>query len=216
MKKIKKRHIDNGVLIYGDVFIDEEVIIESGAVIYPNNVLKGKTVIKKGVVLNKGNTIKDSEINEGSVISDSYVTSSVIGKKVSVGPFANIRSGTFLGDKCRIGDFVEIKNSAVGEGTKISHLAYVGDADVGKNCNVGCGVVFVNFNGKEKSRSVIGDNSFIGSNCNIIAPVKIGCSVFIAAGTTVTKDLEDGDFCVGRSRETVKKDGAGKYLGNRE
>ena len=111
---------------------------------------------------------------------------------------------------------MEIKNSSLGERCKAAHLAYIGDATLGKNVNVGCGVVFANYNGKIKQRSAVGDGCFLGSNCNLIAPVTLGEGVFLAAGTTLTRDLSSSDFCIGRSRERVKEGGAEKYLGKRE
>ena len=107
---------------------------------------------------------------------------------------------------------MEIKNSKVGKGTKIAHLTYVGDAEIGENCNIGCGVIFVNYNGKEKNKIKIGNNVFVGSNCNLIAPLNIGDNVYICAGTTVTKDLAEGDFVIGRVREETKPNRAYKYL----
>ena len=107
---------------------------------------------------------------------------------------------------------VEIKNSTIGEGSKISHLAYVGDVDMGKDCNVGCGAIFVNYNGRNKNRSMVGDECFIGSNCNIIAPVKIESRSYICAGTTVTEDIKSNDFVIGRARQEVKENRADKYL----
>jgi bifunctional UDP-N-acetylglucosamine pyrophosphorylase/glucosamine-1-phosphate N-acetyltransferase len=118
-----------------------------------------------------------------------------------VGPFAYIRPGSIIGNHCRIGDFVEIKNSSIGDRTKVSHLTYVGDADLGSGINVGCGVVFVNYDGREKHRSVVDDGVFIGCNVNIISPVKVGEGAYIAAGGTVTSDVPSGALHVARERE---------------
>ena len=137
---------------------------------------------------------------------------SVIHNNVAIGPYAHIRPNSEIDDNCKIGNFVEIKNSHLGENTKASHLAYVGDAEIGRNCNIGCGAIFVNFNGKEKHKTIVGDDCFIGSNCNIIAPVSIADGTYVCAGTTLTQDTGKFDFVVGRARETVKHNRAKKYL----
>lgn len=122
-----------------------------------------------------------------------------------MGPFAYIRPGSTIGDGCKVGDFVEVKNSSMGNGSKSSHLTYIGDADVGKNVNLGCGVVFVNYDGAKKYRSTVGDDSFVGCNSNLIAPVHLGEGVYVAAGTTITEDVPDDSLCIGRSRQTNKE-----------
>lgn len=157
------------------------------------------------------NVVEDSTIGRSQVLS-SHIFGSTIGDECVIGPNAHLRVGSVIGDKCRIGNFVEIKNSTIGSGTKIAHLTYVGDAVVGKNCNIGCGVVFVNYNGKEKNKIIVGDNVFIGSNCNLIAPLVIPDNVYICAGTTVTQDLQEFDFVIGRVRQVVKPNRAIKYL----
>jgi bifunctional UDP-N-acetylglucosamine pyrophosphorylase/glucosamine-1-phosphate N-acetyltransferase len=119
-------------------------------------------------------------------------------------------------DGAVIGNFVEVKNATVGENTKACHLAYIGDATIGKNCNIGCGAIFVNYNGKIKNKTFVGDNCFIGSNCNIIAPVNIESNSFITAGTTITEDVKSGDFVIGRVRQQVKPNRAYKYLKNHD
>lgn len=168
--------------------------------------------INSTVELKGYNLIENSTINKGSVVISSHIFNSEVGKNCKIGPNAHLRPNCKIGDNCRIGNFVEIKNSTIGEGTKISHLTYVGDAVVGKNCNIGCGVVFVNYNGKEKNKIVVGDNVFIGCNCNLIAPLNIPNNVYIAAGTTVTSDLNEFDFVIGRSKQEIKPNRAQKYL----
>ena len=158
------------------------------------------------------NVIENSVVGKGSEVISSHVFDSVIGQNVKVGPNAHLRPNSIVGDNCRIGNFVEIKNSIIGNGTKISHLTYVGDAKIGENCNIGCGVIFVNYNGRQKQKINIGNNVFIGSNCNLIAPLNIPDNVYICAGTTVTKDLLEDDFVIGRVREEVKHNKAHKYL----
>lgn len=127
-----------------------------------------------------------------------------IGSGSKIGPYAYLRRGSVVGKNCRVGDFTEMKNSSLGDGSKMSHLAYLGDGDVGKNCNIGCGAVFVNYDGKQKRRSSVGNGCFVGSNCNLVAPVTLGDGAYLACGSTLTKNLENNDFCIARSRETIK------------
>lgn len=206
--------IANGVYIMdkASVFIDYTVKIEKDVTVYPFNNLYGNTVIKNGAVLFGNNNITNSVISENAEILSSVLNGAVVGGNTKVGPFAYLRPDSVIGKNCKIGDFVEVKKSNVADGTKISHLAYIGDAEVGKNVNIGCGAVFVNYNGKNKFKSKVGDGSFIGCNCNIIAPVSIGEKAFVAAGTTVTKDVNANAFVIGRAQETVKEGGAGKYI----
>ena len=126
---------------------------------------------------------------------------SAVGSETTVGPFAYIRPGSRIGKGCKVGDFVEVKNSTLGDGTKSAHLTYIGDADLGKNINLGCGVVFVNYDGTNKYRSTVGDGAFIGCNANIVSPVSIGDGAYIAAGSTVTKNVEEDALCVARARQ---------------
>ena len=129
-----------------------------------------------------------------------------------IGPYAHLRAGTEIDDFVKIGNFCEIKNAEIGKNTKISHLAYVGDAKVGSCCNIGCGAIFVNYNGKFKSKTIVEDGAFIGSNVNLIAPVKVGSGAYICAGSTIDKDVEPDDFVIGRVRAEIKKGRAKKYL----
>lgn len=157
--------------------------------------------IEAGVTVKHGCYIeRDTFIGAGSVI----------------GPYAYLRRGSVVGKNCRVGDFTEIKNSTLGDNGKMAHLVYLGDSDLGKNCNVGCGAVFVNYDGKEKRRSSVGNNCFIGSNVNVVAPVSVGNGAYIACGSTLTKNLAEGDFCIARSREVVKSGrGTAYYRGDR-
>ncbi|MBR2909155.1 MAG: hypothetical protein IKC11_02280 [Clostridia bacterium] len=194
------------------VFISKEAIIEDDVIIYPNNYIEGNCVIKKGTVLLPNNFISNSTIGEQCKISNSVIEASFIDDGVSIGPFAHIRPNSKILKNVKIGNFVEVKNSIVKDKTKISHLSYVGDAEVGKNVNIGCGVVFVNYNGRIKQKTTIEDGSFIGSSVNLIAPVHIGEKAFICAGTTIDKDVSSGDFVIGRSRMNIKEGKARFYL----
>ncbi len=214
-KNIISSHLKNGVLIENpaSTFISATTVIEAGAVIKHDVEITGNSVIKSGAVINAYTNIKDGVIGSNSTVTSSTVESAIVGSGTTVGPNAYLRPKAVIGDNCRIGDFVEIKNAVIGNGTKVSHLSYVGDATVGERVNVGCGVVFVNYDGRHKHKSVIGNECFIGSNCNLIAPVTMADNSFLAAGTTLTKDLNTGDFCIGRERETVKENRALNYFG---
>ena len=204
---IIRKHINNGVIFldFDGVYIDKDVVIGKGTKVYANNYLQGSTVIGKDCVIEAGNTINNSRIGDSVKISASNLSDCEIGSKTTVGPNAHVHTHSVIGSGCRIGNYVEIKNSTLGMGTKAAHLAYVGDADIGSNCNLGCGSIFINYDGKNKHRSVVGNSVFIGSNSNVVAPVSIEDNAYIAAGTTVTVDLPKNCMCIGRSRETVKE-----------
>lgn len=194
--------------------IDPTVEIGEDVVIYENNRIYGNTKIESGTILLPNNQISDSVIGENCVLDSSNIDGAEIGNNVKVGPFARLRPKTKIDDNCKIGNFVEIKNSTLGKGCKVSHLAYVGDVQMGERCNVGCGVVFVNYNGKEKNKTIVGNNCFIGSNSNIIAPCEIKNNCYICAGTTITESLNEYDFAIGRARQEVKPRRAISYLKN--
>ena len=194
------------------IFIDSKVVIGNNVTIYENNRLDGYCVIEDGAVIMPNCYMVNSIIGRNSVINSSQCEGAKVGKNCTVGPFARLRPNSVIDDGAKIGNFVEIKNSTIGEGCKVSHLAYVGDADLGKNCNVGCGAIFVNYNGRTKNRTIVGENCFIGSNCNLIAPLKIADKSYICAGTTVTEDVKTDDFVIGRARQQVKENRAHQYL----
>lgn len=211
-----QNHINNGVIFKSteNVYIEENVKIGEGTVIHSGNHLLGNTVIGKNVILYEDNHIQDSTVGNGCQVTKSVLKNCKIGDKTTVGPFANVHTGSIIGKECRIGNFVEIKNSTIGSKTKVAHLAYVGDANIGDLTNVGCGSIFVNYDGKNKHRSYIGNSVFIGSNSNIIAPVSIEDNAYIAAGTTVTVDLPEKCLCIGRNRETIKENRSKYYKNN--
>lgn len=203
---INQKHLENGVIFIDaeTAYIDETVIIGKDTVIYPNVVLQGNTVIGQGCVIGMSTRIADSDIADQVDIQNSVITESTVGKRTKVGPFAYLRPGSKIGKDCKVGDFVEVKNSTLGDGSKSSHLAYIGDSDVGSGVNIGCGVVFVNYDGTNKYRSKVGDGAFIGCNTNLVSPVNVGQGAYIAAGSTVTKDIPDDALCVAREREVIK------------
>ena len=206
--RIISYHMNQGVQFDdpNSTFVGCDVIIGKGVRIGPDNIIKGKTVIKERALIGARNTIDNSIISEGAFVESSYVMSSSVGKSTTVGPNAYVRPGSDVGEECRIGDFVELKNCTIGDKTKIAHLSYVGDAKVGKGCNLGCGVVVANYDGKVKSTTIIGDGAFIGSNCNLIAPVTIGDGAFVAAGSTITDEVPPKALAIARQRQVVKPD----------
>lgn len=199
-------HIQNGVCIHDvkNTYIDQTVQIGAGTVIYPGNVLEGDTVLGTDCVLYPNNRLCNVQLGQGVKVQASVLQDSVVGNHTTIGPFAYLRPGTVVGEGVRIGDFVEIKNSNIGDKTSISHLAYVGDARVGKDCNISCGVVFSNYDGNKKYQTVVKDHAFIGCNTNLIAPVIVGEGAYTAAGTTVTQDVPDDALAIGRVRQENK------------
>ena len=200
---INLKHLSNGVhfIDLKVAYIDENVRIGKDTIIYPGVILEGNTVIGEGCIIGQNSRIVDSNIGSKTEVQSSVILNSQVGNNTKIGPFAYLRPNTKLGDNVKVGDFVEVKNSTMGNGSKASHLTYIGDADIGKDVNIGCGVVFVNYDGKNKHRSIVKDGSFVGCNTNIISPVVIEEESYIAAGTTVTRDVPKGSLCVGRVKE---------------
>ena len=198
------RHAENGVDFFDieTAYIDNTVIIGEGTLIGPCVVLEGNTVIGKNCKIMQNTRIKDSIIGNEVEITASHVLESKVGDKTKVGPFAYLRPKSNIGKNCKVGDFVEVKNSTFGDGSKASHLTYIGDSDVGRDVNLGCGVVFVNYDGTNKFRSTIGDGAFIGCNTNLVSPVNVEKGAYIAAGSTVTEDVPENSLCIARSRQT--------------
>ena len=190
-------------------YISPEAKIADSAVIYPNNTIMGETVIGENTVIMPNCIIDGCRIGGNVKITASVMEGATIADGTTVGPFAYLRKGADIGKECRVGDFVEVKNAKIGDGTKVAHLTYVGDCELGRKCNIGCGVVFVNYDGRKKHRTTVGDHCFIGSNCNVIAPVDIADGSYIAAGTTVTESTPADSLVVGRARQVVKE-GRGK------
>ena len=189
-----------------NVYIDEGVLIGSGTTVYPGVILEGAVEIGENCIIGPGSRIVDSTIGNDTTVQNSVIIESKVGRETKVGPFAYLRPGSNIGDECKVGDFVEVKNSTMGDGAKASHLTYIGDSDVGKNVNLGCGVVFVNYDGSMKYRSVVEDNAFIGCNSNLISPVHIGNGAYVAAGSTITEDVPGGALYVARSRGRTLRD----------
>ena len=206
-RRIAERHMTAGVTIVDpeSVYIEEDVVIGNDTEIWPGAELKGRTIIGNGCVIGRDTIIEDSTIGDRTDILKSVIKESEVGADTQIGPFAYLRPKSRVGNGCKVGDFVEIKNAVFGDGSKASHLAYVGDADVGRDVNVGCGVVFANYDGVHKFRTEVGDRAFIGSNSNLVAPVQVEDDAYIAAGTTVTVAVPEGALCVGRAREVIEE-----------
>lgn len=197
------KHVQNGVEFIDpyNVYIDDSVAIGSGSRIYPGVLLAGDTIIGERCTIGVGCRIENSLIGNQTDVQASHIVESHIGSECKIGPFAYIRPNCRIADRVKIGDFVEVKNSVIGEGTKVPHLTYVGDADLGRDINLGCGVIFVNYDGSAKHRSTVEDRAFIGCNTNLISPVTIGENAYIAAGSTITKDVPAGALAVARARQ---------------
>ncbi|MDR1664530.1 MAG: hypothetical protein LBR83_06395 [Clostridiales bacterium] len=200
------RHIAGGVIILDPdaAYIGADVKISAGAVLYPGVILEGGCEIGSGAVIGPDARLTDTVVKENATVQYSVLNGATVGAETSVGPFAYLRPGAVIGDHCRIGDFVEVKNAKVGNYTKASHLAYIGDADVGEGVNYSCGAITVNYDGKDKHRTVIRDNAFIGCNSNLIAPVEVGENAFVAAGSTVTENVPADALAIARQRQTNK------------
>ena len=203
---ILSRHIENGVTVMDPTatYIDPRVSVAAGTTILPGTILRGRTVIGADCEIGPHSMIRDSVIGEGTSVNASQVNESTVGAHTTVGPFAYIRPGCRVGEHVRIGDFVELKNSAIGDGTKVSHLTYIGDSDFGRGINVGCGVVTVNYDGKKKYRTTVEDDAFIGCNVNLVSPVRVGRGAYLAAGGTITEEVPEDALVVARARATVK------------
>ena len=212
-ENILKKHTLNGVNIINanTVTIYPDVVIEEGVTIYPNSFIRGNTVIKKGAVIGPNTELNNATILENANVKHSVVYDSTIGQYATIGPFAHIRMNAVIGPNNRIGNFVEVKNSVLGDTTKASHLSYLGDSLIGENVNIGCGAITVNYDGKKKHKTTIGNNVFVGCNANLIAPVEIKDNAFVAAGSTITQDVEEYYLAIARSRQTNIKGYAKKY-----
>lgn len=206
-RSINEGHMRAGVTLIDPehTYIGSDVIIGEDTLIHAGCTLSGNTVIGRDCLLLPGCRIEDSRVGDGVKLESSVLLQAQVGGRTTVGPFAYLRPGTVVGEGCRVGDFVELKNANIGDKTKISHLTYVGDADLGKDINLGCGVVFSNYDGKRKYRTSVGDHAFIGGNVNLVSPVNVGESAYIAAGSTITEDVPAGALAVARERQTIKE-----------
>ena len=207
-RKILKSHMKSGVTLIdpSSTYIDGDVLIGIDTVIYPGTIIEGETVIGEECTIGPNSRLGFAKIGNKVEIENSVVLESSIDDDTHVGPFAYIRPGSCIGKDVKIGDFVEIKKSQIGDKTKVSHLTYIGDADVGSNVNMGCGVVVVNYDGKNKHKTVVGDNAFVGCNVNLVSPVVVKDNAYIAAGSTITNEVPENSLAIARSRQVIKED----------
>lgn len=205
-ERINRKHMLNGVTFIdpASTYIDADVQIGADTVVLPGTILKGKTVIGEDCVIGPQTEITDSTIADGVHIKQSVLLEAVVGNESTIGPFAYLRPGANLGEHVKIGDFVEIKNATLADDVKVSHLSYIGDAKVGKNVNFGCGAITVNYDGFNKQLTEVEDDAFIGSNVNLIAPVKIGKGAYVVAGSTITHNVPENDLAIARERQVNK------------
>lgn len=203
LKKLENLNVK--IIDINSTYIESTCKIGRDCVIYPNNFILGDTIIGDNNEIKENNHIENTIIENNNIITNSYIVDSKIGNFNSIGPYSRLREAHIL-NNCKIGNFVEIKKSIVGDGVKISHLTYVGDAEIGEDTNIGCGVIFCNYNGKDKFKTYIGKNCFIGSNTNLIAPVIIGDNTFIAAGCTIYKNIESDKFVISTRNLNIKED----------
>ena len=206
-KRINNKLMLEGVTIIDpcNTFIDAGVKIGRDTTVYPSAFIEGGTTIGTNCVIGPGCRIVDSFIGDGTRIDNSVILESKIGNNVQVGPFAYIRPESVIGDKAKIGDFVEIKKSSVGDKTKIPHLAYIGDAEIGSETNIACGVITVNYNGKVKNKTKVGNRCFIGCNVNLVAPVEVKDNAYVAAGSTITENVPEYSLAIAREKQTNKE-----------
>ncbi len=206
-KKVIARLMADGVSVpcADGVMIDDSVKVGRDTVILPGVIIKEGCEIGSDCVIGPNTVLYKTKVGDGCVLNSVQAEEAEVRDHANLGPFVHLRPNTVIGEHVHCGNFVEVKNSTVGDHTAVSHLTYVGDSDVGKGVNFGCGVVTVNFNGKSKHRCVIGDDAFIGCNTNLIAPVRVGARAYTAAGSTITEDVPDDALSIARQRQTNKE-----------
>ncbi|WP_394220108.1 bifunctional UDP-N-acetylglucosamine diphosphorylase/glucosamine-1-phosphate N-acetyltransferase GlmU [Halobacillus trueperi] len=211
-QRINEQHMRNGVTLVDpeQTYIGPDVTIGRDVVIYPGSVLEGTTTIEDDALIGPHSTITNCHVGSETTIKQSVAADSKIGSRVQIGPFAHIRPQSSLGDDVKVGNFVEVKKASFGDGSKASHLSYIGDAEVGSGVNIGCGTITVNYDGENKHLTTIEDDAFIGCNSNLIAPVIVGKGAYVAAGSTINQDVPSEALSIARSRQTNKEGYASK------
>lgn len=206
-RSILRKHTDNGVSIpcADGVMITSDCRISPHTLILPGTIISGGTVIGKDCVIGPHSCLEGCTVGNSSVINATQCEHAVIGDGVSVGPFSHLRPGTVVKNGAHAGNFVEVKNSVVGEKTSISHLTYIGDSDVGDSVNIGCGCATANYDGTKKFRTKIGDKVFVGCHTCMVAPVELGDHSYTAAGSVITENVPEGTMAIARSRQTIKR-----------
>jgi bifunctional UDP-N-acetylglucosamine pyrophosphorylase/glucosamine-1-phosphate N-acetyltransferase len=180
------------------------VVLDENVVVNAFNSISNDTQIGKKTIMESFNQIENTSIGENCVVKSSKIIKSIINDNVNIGPNAHLRPNSLIKSRAKIGNFVEVKNSVVGEDSKVSHMSYIGDGTIGNNCNIGCGTIFCNYDGKNKNKTIIDDNVFIGSNVNLVAPIHIGKNAIVAAGSTLTKDVEKDALAIARAYQVNK------------
>ncbi|SFJ35437.1 bifunctional UDP-N-acetylglucosamine diphosphorylase/glucosamine-1-phosphate N-acetyltransferase GlmU [Thermoflavimicrobium dichotomicum] len=213
-QRILRKHMLNGVTIVdpAHTYIDADVEIGPDTIIEPGTFLRGKTVIGSGCHIGPHSDLTDVAVADDTTVKYAVIDGSQIDEQAKIGPFTYIRPGSHIGAQTKIGCFVDVKKAQIGKGTKISHLAYVGDAEVGENVNIACGVITVNYNGVDKNRTIIQDGAFVGCNTNLIAPVTVEKGAYVAAGSTITKDVPENALAIARERQVNKLDYVPKLM----
>ncbi len=211
-KRINSRHMINGVTMIDpeSTYIDADVTIGRDTIIYPGAIIEGKTSIGEDCIIGQNSRIVDSNIGNSVEVQISTVLESKVDDNAHIGPYAYLRPNSEIGKNVKIGDFVEVKNSKIDDNSKASHLSYIGDAYVGKGVNIGCGAVFVNYDGKKKHKTVVQDNAFIGCNVNLVAPVEVEEGAYVAAGSTITECVPKESLSIARARQVNKEGWAQK------
>jgi bifunctional UDP-N-acetylglucosamine pyrophosphorylase/glucosamine-1-phosphate N-acetyltransferase len=212
--RIVKRHRLAGVTVRAGARIEDGVTIEQDAIVETGVVLRGDTTIGRGAVIDVGCVLTNVSVGEGVVVKPySVLSDSTVGARAQIGPFSHLRPESAIGDEAHVGNFVETKKTKLGRGAKANHLAYLGDGIVGENANVGAGTIFCNYDGFQKHTTVIEDGAFIGSDSQLVAPVRIGKGAYVGTGTTVTRDVPDGALAIGRAKQENKEGYAERLRG---
>ncbi|HHX51575.1 MAG TPA: bifunctional UDP-N-acetylglucosamine diphosphorylase/glucosamine-1-phosphate N-acetyltransferase GlmU, partial [Clostridia bacterium] len=207
-RRINEGLMENGVTIIdpATAYIEAQVEIAPDTIIYPLTVLQGETRIGCGCQVGPNVVMVDSTLGDRVQVRQAVLEGAVVGKDSNIGPFSYLRPGTVLGEEVKVGDFVEVKQSLIGDGSKVPHLTYIGDSTIGKKVNIGAGTITCNYDGKQKWQTVIEDDVFIGSNSNLVAPLTIGEGAYVAAGSTLTENVPEKSLGIARGRQVVIKD----------
>jgi bifunctional UDP-N-acetylglucosamine pyrophosphorylase/glucosamine-1-phosphate N-acetyltransferase len=202
-QRILEKQMLEGVTVLDPLttYIGKDVQIAMDTILYPGVILEGKTVIGENCRIGPGTRIINSLVAADCVIDNSFLMEAKVGRACTIGPYSYLRPGTELAEGVKVGDFAEVKNSLIGRGSKIPHLSYVGDSIVGEEVNIGAGTITCNYDGVNKHQTIIGDRAFIGSNTNLVAPIRVGTGAYIGAGSTVTKEIPEGALAVARGEQ---------------
>ncbi|ABR46393.1 UDP-N-acetylglucosamine pyrophosphorylase [Alkaliphilus metalliredigens QYMF] len=206
-RRIVKKHMEAGVTFIDpqSTYIEKTVKVGMDTILHPGVILKGATEIGEDCIIGHNSRIENSILKNGIEVQSSTIIESTIDDHATIGPYAYLRPQSHIGKHVKVGDFVEVKNATIDDHSKAAHLAYIGDAEIGKHVNIGCGVIFVNYDGIKKHKTIIKDHAFVGSNSNLVAPITIQESAFVASGSTITREVPAGALAVGRSRQENKE-----------